>query len=989
MIERTPKFIIALAVSAAAFTSAPDAHAIGGGIWNDEGEEHFLVPERTFVLHADMGQNTKYDQVPTTFRYTLKVYQYYAGTGQEAPSYQTPKRIGIKIDDEEEEETDEQQPSEWTEAFSQSVISNSRTCTFSDVPLQGNIFQYVAIVEAVPPGSDEDYAHPNTSFTFANSLLAGNEPIEILINDESFRNDQYERMGAQAGYVDMGGGTEGGLHGDVDITVPCITTGVRVVTDPDYLAALPAFDHFQVSYLPLSDQVQLCAPNQGDAYADEFVRDGMNELQLLEVSRAPRITFNVPKPVNMHSNGMMTLFYDYMLSPNSEDLDTWDIEIKCIAANGSQVGTTMTAPMTSHRGYNNLIMLDMPQPAITTRVLDGKGVGVHVKRHDHGLAVYNNTCATMVKGTGKEYTLKGVRLEPYMHSAAGTYPKMDIKFLLEGSKLTLVKDAGKNYQTVPAYDDNGNSMGVRYLAVLDPSGHDIGSDVYAGDEGEELDEESMVSPLRAYTWTHWAQRYGECSGQIFSRPNGVKYVHFNLLEGPLTYTAQNPEEFDNTAYVASANTADNMPIFNGLDLYLYAPNTTVVYTDNRGNRHTVKGKVDFFKRGSGQTFDDGHNLHMVNIFGEGWPLKDANGVERPVYGDIDWDNLLLTIPRQPITPDLRHRAIWNYEGPEWGNNVMGRIGAAFMPTVDASARTMLQGSDGGDISMRLTSQYQHDDLGHPITYWEFDCGGQLSTSCLYTAETIQPWNTVCGTSNANGLGWHSLRLTPFRLGNVGEDLRITNDFQQMGYRDDTYLYVKGQLRITDNAHLLDYVELFAVPGRVTRVLEDDGLCTEDGIEGAVNITNYVIDWNLDGADVLDVMQNRGTGVITYNQRVPASVLKSASCSSGARAQAVSPSGFTLFAKAHYVHDALAPTFHALASRDQVTTDLDDVLLGDDGVFSARAGHGYLEVTTDGPVSIHTPAGACVYSGDARRLDMPSGIYVVSDHRGHSARVLVK
>lgn len=979
---KLPKILVALTALVITTLSPPGTQA--QSLRDDNGSSMTITPHRDFIVHADLGRDTKYDETPTTYRYTLKVYHYNTGIipGLEQPD---PLQEGYGDGLRDDLGGSLMNNSEWRESLSQTVVSNSRTCTFADVPMAFAQVQYVAIVEALPRGSDVSYSHPHRTITYPGDDT-DNQPIDILITDPALHNNQYERLGASAGTFEMGNDPDG----EVDIYVPCVTTGVRVVTDADYLAALPEFDHFEVSYQPLADRVSLCAPNDLDPYPNDYVRTGMNDIQMLETHTADRITYVVPKPTDVHSNGLMTVFYDYMLSPNDEDIEGWNLQIKCLDVNGAQVGEAMTAPMRSRRGYNNLVTLDMPQPAITASQLVGKGVGVHVKRYDHGQAVYNNTCATLVPGTGNDFTLQGVRLEPYMHSPAGTYPKMDIKLRLEGSKLYIATDEGKKYQTVPAYDDHGQSMGVRYLSVLDPEGHDIGTGSTGNDFGDE--PIGLGTALRFYTWTHWAQRNADGAGQIFTRPDGTMYVHFNFQEGPLTYSDTDPEILDNTAYVVSDNTADNMPLFTGLDLYLYTPNTTVVYTDNLDNEHTVKGLVDFYPRGSGRTFDDGHNLHLINIFGEGWPLKDANGVERPVYGDVDWDNLTLTIPRQPITPDLRHNAIFRYSGPEWGGNgtnstVFGRIGTAFMPTVDASARTMLQASDGGDISMRLTSQYAHDHNGHPITLWQRDCGGQLTTYNHYTAETIEPWNTVCGTTNANGLGWHSLRLTPFSLGRTDESLKISNDFQLMGC-DDKALYVKGQLNITDNEHHLDYIELFVMPGTTLSVDENHNLCTENGYDNAINISSYTIDWNLDGDDVLDLLQNRGTGTITYNQCVPMSVLRNAS-RSDARVQSTNPLGYTLFAKAHYVHDALQPTFHALASHDQTTTDLDDAFASDKGQFTAVAVRGYIEVTADTPVSIHTPAGACLYNGVARRLDMPSGIYLVSDGLGHTLRLLVK
>lgn len=365
---------------------------------------------------------------------------------------------------------------------------------------------------------------------------------------------------------------------------------------------------------------------------------------------------------------------------------------------------------------------------------------------------------------------------------------------------------------------------------------------------------------------------------------------------------------------------------------------------------------------------------FYNLMQDGWRIDIPVGVQPGCFSaTLDPVAKTLTIPSQQYSRQVL--CTNHYEGAGSLNNSPDAWWWQVATNVKTNTKTLV----GKGANNAVVGTYT-DAVGHKAgsDLWAEDCGGDLLTVhayqfnipymaqkyVKYASSTASSPTTVTTEYNNNTITW-------------GKDvtLQVTDDFRDFGLKnsetgEDWGLYVGGTLTLGGYTEYFDHAEIYAVAGAMTDI-EGHTLSTADGMEGAVNITDYRTlfhmtlpsDWATMGGIargqwIQDNIMTDQNGVITYNQFVPKADMET--LFGGPMANQ-----YSVFAKVYY-NNGLAPTFHGLKTSD-ITTGIGDITVSTEG----RAVTGRYDL-----------------SGHAVSADTP-GMQIVRYSDGTASKVLVK
>ena len=197
---------------------------------------------------------------------------------------------------------------------------------------------------------------------------------------------------------------------------------------------------------------------------------------------------------------------------------------------------------------------------------------------------------------------------------------------------------------------------------------------------------------------------------------------------------------------------------------------------------------------------------------------------------------------------------------------------------------------------------------------------------------------------------------------------------------DQGVYVGADINtVSDKADLVDHYEVMMVPGHLKSINEfTEHLCNENGHKKAQTISQSVSDTSHDYTPSKVSARSAATGGNDYSisKLVKANKIEN-----------VDPEGkYSFFIKTVYKDQSLTPTFHSLQYMSDYNTGV-DAAEADLGA-EIKADGGTIEVSGARHMTVTTIAGAEVYSGEATRVDVAPGIYIVK--AGNTVKkVLVK
>lgn len=234
---------------------------------------------------------------------------------------------------------------------------------------------------------------------------------------------------------------------------------------------------------------------------------------------------------------------------------------------------------------------------------------------------------------------------------------------------------------------------------------------------------------------------------------------------------------------------------------------------------------------------DGNDLYFYNWNDIGWAyeITPDGGFEETGYtkGTINWDTFDVTIPRAKFGADVSEDDSWYYMGygqvSTWESDAdwfyVSRTGST-----TTYHKYFQKNAQGGNITGKLTVTEEPSPLC--LDHWASDCGGHLAMKPAIFTFTFGPWcvyeeyqKQVAGN---NGVTQSYTGAKVITKGTIQEKAELAN----LNYSD--YGVLSGDIVATDEGHIVDYYDLYAIPGTVSTISGHSSELEHNGQDGFTN-----------------------------------------------------------------------------------------------------------------------------------------------------------
>ena len=358
--------------------------------------------------------------------------------------------------------------------------------------------------------------------------------------------------------------------------------------------------------------------------------------------------------------------------------------------------------------------------------------------------------------------------------------------------------------------------------------------------------------------------------------------------------------------------------------------------------------------------EEGMQLGIHNFAEKGWSFRHPDDelvvemINGGVVANVDADGNV-TIDDQPITGVSKTTGYETYSGG----------GYWVSPYITYTGNDRIRKTDNGGaitgkyVSNGLTVSGEnlwHKDHAGDLEVYE-DANITLDSWVLYRDLETSSRNML--TVNANSMDF-MLPDTP----------SATMKVDKFGFNDEDGLYVKGELINVANDRMVESYEIYAVPGKYTKITDNGFDChPEHGHSNAISLTGY--DYTLNPANAAAKIVSKDNR--TFEKLLPPSVML-------ANGWDLNNKEYTFYVRFNFKSSAVSRAAGAVgfgamgSSGDGTVTSVGEILGGSD--VDIRVAGGEIVVSGAENVEVYTVSGTQVYAGGEGSVAVQPGMYVV-------------